>query len=77
MRKFNIKAPKLNESSDTDNKRCEGCIYCDDYDCDNCSFNLSTTKKLNCDSIVRKSIIVLFVLLAIAGLLSLLMLIKY
>ena len=77
MRKFNIKVPKLNESPDTNNKRCEGCIYCDDYDCDNCSFNLSTNKKLNCDTIVRKSIIILFVLLAIAGLLSLLMLIKY
>lgn len=77
MRKFNIEVPRLNESSDTDNKHCEGCIYCDDYDCDNCSFNLSTTKKLNCDIIVRKSIIVLFILLAIAGLLSLLMLIKY
>ena len=77
MRKFNIKVPRLDESSDTDNKHCEGCIYCDDYDCDNCSFNLSTTKKLNCDIIVRKSIIVLFVLLAISGLLSLLMLIKY
>ena len=77
MRKFNIEVPRLNESSNTNNKRCEGCIYCDDYDCDNCSFNLSTTKKLNCDIIVRKSIIVLFALLAIAGLLSLLMLIKY
>lgn len=77
MRKFNIKVPRLNESSDTDNKHCEGCIYCDDYDCDNCSFNLRTTRKLNCDIIVRKSIIILFVLLAIAGLLSLLMLIKY
>lgn len=77
MRNFNIEVPRLNESSDTDNKHCEGCIYCDDYDCDNCSFNLSTTKKLNCDIIVRKSIIVLFILLAIAGLLSLLMLIKY
>lgn len=59
------------------NKHCEGCIYCDNYDCDNCSFNLNKTKKLNCDVIVRKSIIVLFALLAIAGLLSLLMLIKY
>ena len=77
MRKFNIEVPRLNESSDTDNKHCEGCIYCDDYDCENCSFNLSTTRKLNCDIIVRKSIIVLFALLAIAGLLSLLMLIKY
>ena len=27
------------------NKRCEGCLYCDKYDCDNCSFNLNTTKK--------------------------------
>ena len=77
MRKFNIEVPRLNESSDTDNKHCEGCIYCDDYDCENCSFNLSTTRKLNCDIIVRKSIIVLFALLAIAGLLSLLTLIKY
>ena len=77
MRKFNIKVPRLNGSFDTNNKRCEGCIYCDNYDCDNCSFNLNTTKKLNCDTIVRKSIIVLFALLAIAGLLSLLMLIKY
>ena len=77
MRKFNIEVPRLNEGSDTDNKHCEGCIYCDDYDCENCSFNLSTTRKLNCDTIVRKSIIVLFALLAIAGLLSLLMLIKY
>ena len=77
MRKFNIEVPRLNGSPDTDNKHCEGCIYCDDYDCDNCSFNLSTTRKLNCDIIVRKSIIVLFALLAIAGLLSLLMLIKY
>ena len=77
MRKFNIEIPRLNESSNMNNKRCDGCIYCDDYDCDNCSFNLSTTRKLNCDIIVRKSIIVLFVLLAIAGLLSLLMLIKY
>ena len=77
MRKFNIEDPRLNEISDTDNKHCEGCIYCDDYDCENCSFNLSTTRKLNCDIIVRKSIIVLFALLAIAGLLSLLMLIKY
>ena len=77
MRKFNIEVPRLNESSDMNNKRCEGCIYCDDYDCDNCSFNLGTTRKLNHDIIVRKSIIVLFVLLAISGLLSLLMLIKY
>ena len=77
MRKFNIEIPRLNESSDMNNKRCEGCIYCDDYDCDNCSFNLSTTRKLNCDIVIRKSIIVLFALLAIAGLLSLLMLIKY
>ena len=77
MRKFNIKVPRLNDSSDMNNKRCDSCIYCDDYDCDNCSFNLSTTKKLNCDIIVRKSIIVLFALLVIAGLLSLLMLIKY
>ena len=77
MRKFNIEVPRLNESSDTDNKHCEGCIYCDDYDYDNYSFNLSTTKKLNCDVIARKLIIILFVLLAIAGLLSLLMLIKY
>ena len=77
MRKFNIEIPRLNESSDMNNKRCEGCIYCDNYDCDNCSFNLSTTRKLNYDIIVRKSIIVLFALLAIAGLLSLLMLIKY
>ena len=77
MRKFNIEVPRLNESSDTDNKHCEGCIYCDDYDCDNCSFNLSTARKLNCDIVIRKSIIVLFALLAIAGLLSLLMLIKY
>ena len=77
MRKFNIEVPRLNENSNINNKRCEGCIYCDDYDCDNCSFNLSTAKKLNCDIIVRKSIIVLFALLAISGLLSLLMLIKY
>ena len=77
MRKFNIEVPRLNESSDTNNKHCDGCIYCDDYDCDNCSFNLSTTKKSNCDIIVRKLIIVLFALIAIAGLLSLLMLIKY
>ena len=77
MRKFNIKVPRLDESSNTNNKRCEGCIYCNDYDCDNCSFNLSTAKKSNCDIIVRKSIIVLFALLAISGLLSLLMLIKY
>ena len=77
MRKFNIEVPRLNESSDTDNKHCEGCIYCDDYDCENCSFNLSTTRKLNCDIVVRKLIIVLFTLLAIAGLLSLLTLIKY
>ena len=77
MRKFNIKVPKLNESSDMNDKRCDGCIYCDDYDCDNCSFNLNINKKLNCDIIVRKLIIVLFALLAIAGLLSLLTLIKY
>lgn len=77
MRKFNIEDLKLNDSSDTNNKHCDGCIYCDDYDCDNCSFNLDINRKLNCDIIVRKLIIVLFVLLAIAGLLSLLMLIKY
>ena len=77
MRKFSIEIPRLNESSNMNNKRCDGCIYCDDYDCDNCSFNLSTTRKLNHDVIVRKSIIVLFVLLAISSLLSLLMLIKY
>ena len=77
MRKFNIEVPRLNESSDTNNKRCDGCIYCDDYDCDNCSFNLSTARKLNCGIVIRKSIIVLFALIVIAGLLSLLMLIKY
>lgn len=77
MRKLNIEVPRLNESSNTDNKHCEGCIYCDDYDCDNCSFNLNINRKSNRDVIARKSIIVLFALFAIAGLLSLLMLIKY
>ena len=77
MKKFNIKVPRLNENSNKNNKRCEGCIYCDDYDCDNCSFNLNIARKSNCDIIVRKLITVLFALFAIAGLLSLLILLKY
>ena len=58
------------------NKRCEGCIYCDDYDCDNCSFNLNTTKKSNCDIFAKILIIIILVLFILSGLLSLYVLLR-
>ena len=58
------------------NKRCEGCIYCDDYDCDNCSFNLNTNKKSNCDILAKILIIIILALFILSGLLSLYVLLR-
>ena len=58
------------------NKRCEGCIYCDDYDCDNCSFNLNTNRKSNYDIITKILIILILMLFILSGLLSLYVLLR-
>ena len=58
------------------NKHCEGCLYCDKCDCDNCSFNLNTTKKSNCDILAKILIIIILMLFILSGLLSLYVLLR-